>query len=241
MFMPGSVFFGGATFFQAAAVTGAFNGTSLNGTQVQLGQLVAALGDPGKLIAPVEIPLNGFNTSWRQTLGLDTVTIAEGAIQITGNPASGTGSGGALFAMFDGTGNYTILMNGVQTVINFDAATMVWKHAGSNQLVFSAAFVSAGGGTGTRATAVLAETFHQTDGTMICNTTAGNMSIAINPTTIPGQQGSVLKQKNDFNTITLTVTSGVIWANGVSGANFVITGAGESVDFISDGTNIFIK
>jgi hypothetical protein len=59
-FSPGSVFFGDCTFFKAAAVTGANDGTSLSAGNVQLGNLQGALGSPGKLLDPRELAMNGF-------------------------------------------------------------------------------------------------------------------------------------------------------------------------------------
>lgn len=53
--------FTGVTFFQAAPVVpvqGADNGTSLSGTNVQLGQDVGAVGDPARLLNNRVIPLN---------------------------------------------------------------------------------------------------------------------------------------------------------------------------------------
>lgn len=44
-----------------ATVTAADNGTSLNGTTVELGQAVGAVGNPGQLLNAREIPLNGFS------------------------------------------------------------------------------------------------------------------------------------------------------------------------------------
>jgi hypothetical protein len=45
----------------AATVTAADNGTSLNGTTVELGQAVGAVGNPGALLNNREIPLSGFS------------------------------------------------------------------------------------------------------------------------------------------------------------------------------------
>jgi hypothetical protein len=91
-----------------------------------------------------------------------------------------------------------------------------------------------------RTTAVLAETFGANDFTMICDTTAGNMIVDIDPTIHIGSLGNVKKISADVNSVTLTALSGLIFDIGAGTASVSINTQGENLSFQSDGTNIYI-
>ena len=98
---------------------------------------------------------------------------------------------------------------------------------------------------------IAADTFTANDNTLIMDSTAGNMTVSINPAALStigtgvnamrtGIIGQVKKISADLNTITLNATSGLIYGLGAPAASLVFSAQGQSVSFQSDGTNIYI-
>jgi hypothetical protein len=388
MFSPGSVFFGDCTFFQAAAVTGANDGTSLSAGNVQLGNLQGALGSPGKLLDPRELAMNGFPLLFDQigrvagahlvfkldaaagglfepyfefqdstgavcgTLRLDatgaiyfgqnagTVATGRGNIAIGENAMSlatiardcvGVGEQALFSAGVTGfvekitalgadccdnpgftVGSYGVYIgadtcdSGARNVgqlsvwlgsfIN-NGATVLAGDTGDNTILIGAEIGTGGGATnltiigfaitsllsnlvllgrfdqnivigaalagetddgnklqvrgnistkgfapGIRTTTTAAETFGATDTTIICDTTAGNINVSVNPGAVVGvnRMGWIKKKLTDANTVTITPTSGSIFADAGAAASFTFNGPGESIQFQSDGVNLYV-
>ncbi len=244
-FGPTGPFFGAATFFQAAAVTGAFDGTSINGTLVQLGQTVAKPGDPAKLVGPVEVPLNGKTVSFRNVLGADTVDITEGAVDITGDSGSGTGAGGASFVMIDSvTGDsFSVFVDNIGVLMTWDGG-LIWQHKFGDSFLtmLGGLMLRDGFGAKIRSNGVnLVETFGDTDFTLLMDTGTGNATVALDPVSMrAGRIGNIKKISADANTITLNAASGVIVDVPPGAAAFVFNNPGANIQFQSDGVNIYI-
>lgn len=83
-----------------ATVTGANNGLSLDGTDVQLGQDVGAVGDPAALLNDREIPLSGFFIDLR---GTTIRTLIDDA--------------NSVFLIQDGVGNDRFLIDNVSDIV----------------------------------------------------------------------------------------------------------------------------
>lgn len=367
-------------------VTAANSGTSLNGTIVTLGQAVAAVGNPGKLLRNTELPFNGFswlldqigqvagahlilkydplaegifepyiefqnsagvtigtlrmdstaaiyfgqnaglvatgrgniaigeNAMRAATVARDCVAIGEQALEAAGvtgfvekiicigadcgdNPgftigsfsimigsdtcdsgaanvgasaiwigafinngatvlAGDTGPDTILIGGGIGTGgnatNLTILGNSITSLLSniafigrFDqnvviGAALAGEVDDGNKLQVRGNMSVKGIKPAIRTTAVLAETFGANDFTMICDTTAGNMIVSIDPTIHIGSLGNVKKISADVNSVTLTALSGLIFDIGAGTASVSINTQGENISFQSDGTNIYI-
>jgi hypothetical protein len=390
MFSPGSVFFGDCTFFQAAAVTGANDGTSISAGNVQLGNLQGALGSPGKLLDPRELAMNGFpllfdqvgqvagahlvfqldpaagglfepffefqdstgavmatlrvdptgkgiyfglnngttaigrqnvsigdNTMSRCTTTRDTVAIGaqagsgagvvtpseknvfigadnsdmgigfdtgsdgvfigantnDNGVRNVGNfsvwlgsfinngatvLAGDTGAFTILIGVQIGTGgnatNLTIIGNQITSLLSnlvllgrFDqnvvvGAALAGETDDGNKLQVRGNISTKGFAPGIRTTATAAETFGATDTTIICDTTAGNINVSVNPGAVVGvnRMGWIKKKLTDANTVTITPTSGNIFADAGAAASFTFNGPGESIQFQSDGVNLYV-
>jgi hypothetical protein len=245
MFSPGAIIFNPLTdhtTLPPGTPTGAFNGTSINATKVQLGQPVGTVGDPAQLTADVEIPDPGANTVF---FGKN-----DGFSDVVGiNPSEGISIGNA--------GGFGILI--FNFGLNFEFYTPTPTTLGilfgspSSQLLFDApttdlfytgaAFIVTGGGLGAGiripATAPVL-TFAANDFTLVVDTSGGNCVVNMTPANLLDHLGNILKKTSDFNTITLTATTGLIFANGTSATTFVFSGAGESISFHCDGVNIYI-
>lgn len=109
-----------------------------------------------------------------------------------------------------------------------------------NKLQVRGSMISKGIAQPIRTTTVLAETFGVNDYTILADTTSGNMAVTIDPTTRVGKIGNVKKISADANSITLTAASGLIFDIGAGVASISFNVQGESFQFQTDGTNIYI-
>jgi hypothetical protein len=238
MFMPGSVFFGGATFFQAATVTGAFNGTSLNGTNVQLGQIVGTVGDPAGLIGDVEIPDNGHTVFFGENDGVSDVVGISANNGISISNAAGQG-----LLIFNFGLNFNILTP--------DAAhiAMQWGSPASQFLFTNAttvityngsAFIVNGLGVGNRSTVAAVVNVTANDSVILVSAAAGNVVVNVNPVTLTNQIFHIKKTDATVNTVTITPSSGTIQELGAPAASFAFNSQGQSVTIYSNGVNFFV-
>lgn len=88
--------FTGVTFFQAATVQGANNGTSLDGVNVVLGNDVGAAGSPAQLLNNRDILIGAnllFLTGRTTANGTENVFFESGRINCLGDPALGVTPG----------------------------------------------------------------------------------------------------------------------------------------------------
>lgn len=248
-FSPGSVFFGDATFFQAPAVTGAFNGTSLNGTKVQLGQPVGTVSNPASLIADVEIPMPAGTTVW---FGKD-----DGLNNIVGispddgvNVVNNTGSGFSAFFAAGGFSSSWQLLTGdfrdiemIFTGTTIGTITYNGGPAHINRFETSVPFVMAGMGGfgGTKLSSVNpAYSVLRTDVVILYDTTGGNASISADPVLLIDQFIIIKKVSSDINSITVTPLTGTIQEIGAPAGSFAFNIQGQSIMIWSDGTNLYI-
>lgn len=109
-----------------------------------------------------------------------------------------------------------------------------------NKLQVRGNFNSNGIAEAIRTTTTAAETFGANDYTILCNTTAGGITVTIDPTTRVGKIGNVKKISADVNSVTLTAASGLIFDIGAGVASVSFNVQGESLQFQCDGTNIYI-
>jgi hypothetical protein len=109
-----------------------------------------------------------------------------------------------------------------------------------NKLQVRGNFDSKGLAQPIRTTAVAAETFGANDYTILCNTAAGAIIVTIDPTTRVGKIGNIKKISADVNSVTLTAASGLIFDIGAGVVSVSFNTQGESLQFQSDGTNIYI-
>ena len=109
-----------------------------------------------------------------------------------------------------------------------------------NKLQVRGSMISTGIAQPIRTTAVLAETFGAHDFTILADTTAGNMTVTIDPTTRIGKIGNVKKISADINSVTLAASSGLIFDIGAGAASMSYNTQGENVQFQTDGVNIYI-
>lgn len=211
----------------------------------QLGQTSARALDPAKLLENREIPLNNFVLSLRNVLGADTVDIAEGAVNITGDSGSGTGSGGALLSLIESvTGDsFTVLVDATGVIMTWDGG-LIWQHLfGKSFLTMLGGLMLRDGlGAKIRSNGVnLVESFGDTDYTLLMDTSTGNATVALDPVAMrAGRIGNIKKISTDLNTITLNATSGLIFGVPPGAASLVFSNPGDSLQFQSDGTNIYI-
>lgn len=250
MISPGSVFFSSLTPPPPAPGTllGANNGLSTDaatGTIAQLGQTIARAGNPAALLQNREIVLAAFVLSLRKILGRDTIDLTEGAIDISGDSSSGTGSGGALLNMQDSnsTAAWNVLVGAATVLMTWDN-TLVWRHTFGNSFVemLGGLMIQDGIGLRLRNTASLVESFADTDYAINMDTTGGNATVSLNPVTMRANRlGKIKKVSIDANTITLNATSGLIVDIPPGAASFVFAAPGTCIEFQSDGTNIYIQ
>jgi hypothetical protein len=170
--------------------------------------------------------------------------------------AGDTGANTILIGTQIGTGgnatNLTIIGNLITSLLSnlvllgrFDqnvviGAALAGETDDGNKLQVRGNFDSKGIAQPIRTTAVAAENFGANDYTILCNTAAGSITVTIDPTTRVGKIGNVKKISADVNSVTLTAASGLIFDIGAGTASVSFNTQGESLQFQSDGTNIYI-
>jgi hypothetical protein len=244
MFSPGSIIFNALTdhtTIPPGTPTGAFNGTSVNATKVQLGQPVGTVGDPAALIGDVEIPDPGGNSVFfGKNDGVSDVVGINASEGISIDNAAGAGilifSFGLNWEIFTQDANTMIMLWGSpasQFVFDKPSGVLTWTGP--------AFYLTGGLGAGIRKPASAAViNVVKGDYTIIVDTTGGNCVVNINPATVPGQLINIKKSSADVNTITITPTSGTIQGFGAPAATYVFNLQGESISIHNDGTNFFI-
>ena len=78
-----------------------------------------------------------------------------------------------------------------------------------------------------------------TDFTIVVDTSGGNINITVAPANVTGIV-NIKKKGADANTITLTMSSGSIYADSGAQATFVYSNPGQSTSIQSDGTNVYV-
>ena len=188
----------------------------------------------------------GLNNTWVGSF------INNGALVLVGDTGDFCIFLGSQIATGGGCTNLTIIGNAITSLLSnlvllgrFDqnvviGAALSAETDDGNKLQVRGNFDSKGISQPIRTTATAAETFGANDYTILCDTTAGNITVTIDPTTRVGKIGNVKKISADINSVTLTAASGLIFDIGAGVASVSFNTQGENLQFQSDGTNIYI-
>jgi hypothetical protein len=228
-------------------VTAANDGLSLDGTGaiVQLGQQVATALDPAKLLQNREVPLNGKTLAFRHTIGNDDVTIGAGSITIEGK---GSIDGVPSILMNNLEGLFpaaTIMLEQTFLTIDLDA-TLYWVldiSLGRLRAVGDPLEVESIEPAIKTISANYIFGLH--DCTLVVDTSGGNVGITVSPSLLKATGGHgrlcyIKKKGTDANSVTITPSSGSIYADAGAAASYVFSFPGESITFQSDGTNLYV-
>jgi hypothetical protein len=135
--------------------------------------------------------------------------------------------------------NVVVIAKSDQNVL-IGQVVAAWTDNGNRLQVNGNGFFAGGLAPKIRTTTTLAETFGALDNTILCDATAGNLVVTIDPTLTTQRIGNVKKIDSSVNTVTLTAASGLIFDIGAGVASLSVGVQGENLQFQSDGTNIYI-
>lgn len=219
----------------AVDITSANDGLSADlatGKIAQLGQTVGRAGNPAALTEDREIP--GAHSVIFGSAGSNAVTVNKD------QGIDSTNTNGAIIQSESLGQNFHILYDDANHLEYLFGALIFIVDLLKGQLTSNFPFVPSGLGSSIRKPPGAAVVFVATDYTLLIDTTAGNVSISVDPVALAGQLGNIKKISADVNTVTVTPTSGTIQGIGAPAASYVFNVQGENVSFQSDGINIYI-
>lgn len=206
---------------------------------IVLGQNFFQAGNPANLLSNRHIPLNTHTIFIIDTVN-DGISISGGRIGITGDL-----TGNLFLSNLNGVNSNQLDLTVTSAGVAFDFGgvsngILSWVFA-TKHLFYTGAIDVRAINLATRTVAAAVVTFGDSDTTILADTSGGNINVNVDPTTLfAGRMGWVKKLGVDLNTVTITPTSGSIFGGAGAQASFTFSGAGESIQFQSDGTNLYV-